>query len=503
MSYIGNQPFNASFITDTFSGTGSQTVYNLTVGPGSGNAILVVISGVLQPPSAYSVVGQILTFSSPPPVGSNNIVVRYLSLPASSVTNTAFRNISEFTATSGQTTYIPASYSPGFVEVFRNGVRLNSADFTATNGTTVVLTNAATLNDAITIVGFYISSVLNGIVNGPASVSISNLDASGQGGTGALALPAGTTAQRPASPSLGMYRWNTTINSMEVYVAGAAGWQAIANSNYSVDTLIIAGGGSGGQGSGNYGGGGGAGGLVWVQNQGVTVGTLYSIIVGAGGAQQTSNVIGNNGNNSTAFGYTALGGGGGGTQNVTAGANGGSGGGGGYAYAGGSATQPTHASVYGGPYQIGFGNTGGTGNQSPNGGGGGGGAGGVGLTATPCNGGPGLNMSFYFGTTYGASGWFAGGGGGSNQAGYPTPAGGQGGGGTGTIYNQSTQTAGTDGTGGGGGAGGSTNPIGKKGGDGIVMIRYLGPQRATGGTVYTYNGYTVHVFTATSGTFTA
>jgi hypothetical protein len=35
------------------------------------------------------------------------------------------------------------------------------------------------------------------------------------------------------------------------------------------------------------------------------------------------------------------------------------------------------------------------------------------------------------------------------------------------------------------------------------MIRYLGTQRATGGnTVYSYNGYTVHVFTS-SGTFVA
>jgi len=133
MSYIGNQPFNASFVTDTFSGTGSQLVYNLSIGPGSGNAILVVISGVLQPPSAYSVVGQILTFSSAPPVGTNNIVVRYLALPASSVTNTAYRTYTELTASAGQTTFTPATYTPGFIDVFRNGVRLNTADYTATN----------------------------------------------------------------------------------------------------------------------------------------------------------------------------------------------------------------------------------------------------------------------------------------------------------------------------------------------------------------------------------
>jgi hypothetical protein len=37
---------------------------------------------------------------------------------------------------------------------------------------------------------------------------------------------------------------------------------------------------------------------------------------------------------------------------------------------------------------------------------------------------------------------------------------------------------------------------------GIVVIRYLGAQRGTGGTVTSLGGYTVHTFT-TAGTFTA
>jgi hypothetical protein len=79
---------------------------------------------------------------------------------------------------------------------------------------------------------------------------------------------------------------------------------------------------------------------------------------------------------------------------------------------------------------------------------------------------------------------------------------GQGGGGTGTVYNQSTQTAGTANTGGGGGAGGSTTPIGRAGGSGIVLIRYAGAQRAIGGIVTSFNGFTIHAFTS-SETFTA
>jgi len=54
---------------------------------------------------------------------------------------------------------------------------------------------------------------------------------------------------------------------------------------------------------------------------------------------------------------------------------------------------------------------------------------------------------------------------------------------------------------GNGGDGAGTSPTGS-GGSGIVVIRYTGAQRATGGTITSSGGYTVHTFT-TSGTFTA
>ena len=49
------------------------------------------------------------------------------------------RDTTSFTATSGQTTY-SLSYTPGFIDVYVNGVRLTASEFTATNGTSVVLT---------------------------------------------------------------------------------------------------------------------------------------------------------------------------------------------------------------------------------------------------------------------------------------------------------------------------------------------------------------------------
>lgn len=161
--YIGNQPSQVAFLTDSFSGNGSTTTYTMSVAPANTSSVLVAISGVLQDPSVYSVIGTTLTFSSAPPVGTANISVRYLGIPASGVTTTAYRTITEFTATANQKTFTPPSYTVGFINVYRNGVRLGSADYTASNGTTVVLVSGASLNDLVTIESFYVSSVIGAI----------------------------------------------------------------------------------------------------------------------------------------------------------------------------------------------------------------------------------------------------------------------------------------------------------------------------------------------------
>ena len=46
--------------------------------------------------------------------------------------------------------------------------------------------------------------------------------------TGYLRPAAGTTAQRPGTPSAGMIRWNTTDTKMEVY--DGSEWKALSTS---------------------------------------------------------------------------------------------------------------------------------------------------------------------------------------------------------------------------------------------------------------------------------
>ena len=62
-------------------------------------------------------------------------------------------NSVQHTATAGQTSFT-ATYDAGFLQVYLNGLRLDAEDYTATNGSTVVLGTGATLNDVVFIHSF-------------------------------------------------------------------------------------------------------------------------------------------------------------------------------------------------------------------------------------------------------------------------------------------------------------------------------------------------------------
>jgi len=109
------------------------------------------------------------------------------------VTTTAYRTVTNFTATASQTSFSVPSYTVGYIDVYRNGVRLVSTDFTATTGTTVVLTNPCTLGDAVVTESFLVSSVLNAIPATASSVSDSYIvDVSASKLTGSRTIPKGT-----------------------------------------------------------------------------------------------------------------------------------------------------------------------------------------------------------------------------------------------------------------------------------------------------------------------
>jgi hypothetical protein len=247
------------------------------------------------------------------------------------------------------------------------------------------------------------------------------------------------------------------------------------------DYVVIAGGG----GAARYTpSGGGAGGLRSTVTQtggnsagvnletplSLTSGTLYPVLIGAGGAGASTNTMAGVDGSATSFGglVTTVGGGGGINESSGPARVGGSGSGGGRSWNTAGA----------GTANQGF--AGGTGTSAPQfSGGGGGGAGAVGVNATTAGGGNGgagvLLTSFATPTNTGVSGYYAGGGAGSSYAG-TAGTGGVGGGGNGGI-NPTAGTSGIANTGGGGGAsgadgGGVVTSSGGSGASGIVIIRY-------------------------------
>jgi hypothetical protein len=297
-----------------------------------------------------------------------------------------------------------------------------------------------------------------------------------------------------------------------VYIDSTQGWLAYSGiqegtdlfspTTYSTDFLVVAGGASGG----TNGGGGGAGGYrnsYSTETSGgggsseasltFTIGTVYTVTVGAGGTGGLYPTAGNNGSNSSISGtgistITSTGGGRGGSGGTPSavGQNGGSGGGGGFSgAAGGNGTA----------------NQGFNGASDTSGGlnyGGGGGAGEAGNTDGNGEGGDGLASSIT-GSSVTRGG---GGGGGVNGAG--TTGGGAGGGGAGGAI-ETTAGSGTANTGGGGGGGSGGLGTSGNGGSGVVILRmptsfYSGTTTGSP-TVSTSGSDTILVYNA-SGSYT-
>jgi len=273
----------------------------------------------------------------------------------------------------------------------------------------------------------------------------------------------------------------TTFGNYKMHVFTTTGTSTLKiNRSVLADYMLIAGGGAGGA------AGGGAGGLMFAENITAPAGT-YTVLVGAGGTGYTPRGGGSDQSTSKDGQNTSI------TPSIS-GVSVANGGQGAWGWdfqptttlniwgSGSGGTQSSSGPYVGGGYTPGQGFPGGDDpntTQAPYSSAGGGGAGAAGQAtinnSTSGAGGAGRNMSSYFGTTYGVSGWFAGGGGGSTHTSpYNGGAGGQGGGGAGSNGSGVPGVSGTANTGGGGG--GFTNTTGStsgNGGSGIVIVRYL------------------------------
>ena len=134
----------------------------------------------------------------------------------SSVNGTADRY--QYTATSGQTTFSgndsagnSLAYDPLYLDVFLNGVRLANADFTATNGSSIVLASGAAVGDILSVTAYGTFSL--------AAINANNISsgtlATGRGGTGLTTL--GSAGQAIVVNAAGNALEFSNASSAEVY----------------------------------------------------------------------------------------------------------------------------------------------------------------------------------------------------------------------------------------------------------------------------------------------
>jgi hypothetical protein len=127
---------------NTFSVNGSTIDISIS-GGGGGGAIGIQSGGteITATAATLNFVGTGITMADDGSVTDINIP-------------TTTRTVSKFTATNGQTEFTGLSYDVGYIDVYLNGAKLDSAEYTASNGTSVTLTTGASTDDIVETVAY-------------------------------------------------------------------------------------------------------------------------------------------------------------------------------------------------------------------------------------------------------------------------------------------------------------------------------------------------------------
>jgi hypothetical protein len=161
----------------------------------------------------------------------------------SSVNGTADRF--KYTATASQTTFTGADdngntlgYDAGFLDVYLNGIRLvNGSDFTASSGSSIVLTTGASASDILEVVAFGTFQLANFSITDANDVPV--LGSAGQ----ALVVNSGGTALEFANASSAeVYGFSRDINGNLIVTTTNQGQDSISQSEYAnfADVLFSA-----------------------------------------------------------------------------------------------------------------------------------------------------------------------------------------------------------------------------------------------------------------------
>jgi len=184
-------------VVTNFTGNGSNTSFTLSQTPPAANGVSVTVNGITQTsPANYSISGNNLVFTSAP---ANGAAIRAAQ----------------------------QSISVGLVPLDNSVTtsKIQAGAVTSAQIASYGITNTSIANNTITA-----SQIANNTITGTqiANGAISNvqIDFASANGTGAILIPIGNTAQRPAA-SAGYIRYNTTLNTLES--ANGSAWANVGS----------------------------------------------------------------------------------------------------------------------------------------------------------------------------------------------------------------------------------------------------------------------------------
>jgi hypothetical protein len=146
----------------------------------------------------------------------------------------ALRTITTFTATAGQTTF-SVTYTQGLIDVFYNGSNLAQSEYTATNGTSIILATACQLNDIVVVYAYsYAVGAYSGIAGSGTINTIPKFTASSTIGNSAI-TDDGTTVtlvSRALSGTSASFSSSVTANGLYANAGNSARFYRGANDYY-------------------------------------------------------------------------------------------------------------------------------------------------------------------------------------------------------------------------------------------------------------------------------
>ena len=178
-------------ILDDISGSfnGSTQIFTIASGgvsiiPANAQSLIITLGGVTQEPGIdYTISASNINFTTAP---ESALSFSGISLgPAVPITYANdgviyIRNTYVGAGSTGPFSF-PEGYVVGYLDVYRNGVRLSSGtDFVGTSGTNFFLTDVAAVSDEIEAIGYTITSIIDSSISSFGNLNVTGITTTGR-----------------------------------------------------------------------------------------------------------------------------------------------------------------------------------------------------------------------------------------------------------------------------------------------------------------------------------